>query len=147
MTVLEKGFAYEERTYPSLSEIARQITGTRWNGPKFFGLRPANRSSDNNDCQDGAKARPTTKVFARYKAIEGQAMVSKQRKSFAARSTLANRLSTGWSLNSIRSMPSAKPARPTSSRRPMRAGRHCQRAMTIRPIPAAISIALPCRSF
>jgi hypothetical protein len=44
--VIEKGFSYEERTYPSLSEIAREITGTRWNGPKFFGLRPANRSSD-----------------------------------------------------------------------------------------------------
>ena len=46
VTVLEKGFAYEERRYPSLSEIAREITGTRWNGPKFFGLRPDNRSSD-----------------------------------------------------------------------------------------------------
>ena len=56
VTVLEKGFAYEERTYPSLSEIAREITGTRWNGPKFFGLRPADRSSDQ---QSNAKA--TTK--------------------------------------------------------------------------------------
>jgi hypothetical protein len=46
VTVLEKGFAYEERTYPSLSEIAREITGTRWNGPKFFGLRPTSRSSN-----------------------------------------------------------------------------------------------------
>src|SRR6202521_3384136 len=46
VTVLDKGFSYEGRTYPSLSEIAREITGTRWNGPKFFGLRPADRSSD-----------------------------------------------------------------------------------------------------
>lgn len=41
--VLDKGFAYEGRIYPSLSEIAREITGTRWNGPRFFGLRPADR--------------------------------------------------------------------------------------------------------
>ena len=33
------GFRWEERTYPSLSAIARAATGTRWNGPRFFGLR------------------------------------------------------------------------------------------------------------
>ena len=40
VTVLQDGFAYEGKTYESLSEIARLITGTRWNGPRFFGLRP-----------------------------------------------------------------------------------------------------------
>lgn len=39
VTVLENGFAYAGKTYESLSEIARSITGTRWNGPRFFGLR------------------------------------------------------------------------------------------------------------
>ena len=39
VTVLDDGFALEGRTYSSLSEIAREITGTRWNGPRFFGLR------------------------------------------------------------------------------------------------------------
>ena len=39
VTVLSKGFYYNEQTYQSLSEVARAITGTRWNGPKFFGLR------------------------------------------------------------------------------------------------------------
>ena len=38
--VLEDGFAFEGKPYDSLSEIARRITGTRWNGPRFFGLRP-----------------------------------------------------------------------------------------------------------
>jgi hypothetical protein len=33
------GFRYQERQYRSLSAIARDITGTRWNGPRFFGLR------------------------------------------------------------------------------------------------------------
>ena len=38
--VLEDGFAFEGKPYDSLSEIARRITGTRWNGPRFFRLRP-----------------------------------------------------------------------------------------------------------
>ncbi len=39
VTVLQDGFAYQGQTYDSLSVIARLITGTRWNGPRFFGLR------------------------------------------------------------------------------------------------------------
>jgi hypothetical protein len=39
VTVAEVGFLYQERHYENLSEIARLITGTRWNGPRFFGLR------------------------------------------------------------------------------------------------------------
>ena len=44
--VLDDGFAFEGRTYNSLSEIAREITGTRWNGPRFFGLRPGKSSEE-----------------------------------------------------------------------------------------------------
>ena len=39
VTVLQDGFAYDGKTYDSLSQIARMITGSRWNGPRFFGLR------------------------------------------------------------------------------------------------------------
>ena len=39
VTVLAKGFAWNGQTYESLSKIAFAITGTRWNGPRFFGLR------------------------------------------------------------------------------------------------------------
>jgi hypothetical protein len=39
VSVLDQGFGYDGATYTSLSEIARQITGARWNGPRFFGLR------------------------------------------------------------------------------------------------------------
>jgi len=38
VTVLEKGFQYDGRMYRSLSAIAREITGTNWNGMAFFGL-------------------------------------------------------------------------------------------------------------
>ena len=34
-----EGFRYRERQYRSLSAVAREITGVRWNGPRFFGLR------------------------------------------------------------------------------------------------------------
>jgi hypothetical protein len=34
-----KCFAWNGKTYPSLSKVALAITGTRWNGPRFFGLR------------------------------------------------------------------------------------------------------------
>lgn len=33
------GYAWNGRTWRSLSQIAREITGVRWNGPRFFGLR------------------------------------------------------------------------------------------------------------
>jgi len=36
---LDDGFGFEGKPYDSLSEIARRITGTRWNGPRFFGMR------------------------------------------------------------------------------------------------------------
>jgi hypothetical protein len=42
--VLADGFAWNGTTYRSLSQVARAITGTRWNGPRFFGLRDKNGS-------------------------------------------------------------------------------------------------------
>jgi hypothetical protein len=43
VTVLADGFAWNGKTYGSLSQIAFTITGTRWNGPKFFGMRDKRR--------------------------------------------------------------------------------------------------------
>jgi hypothetical protein len=39
VTVVPGGYVWRENTYASLSTIARAITGTAWNGPRFFGLR------------------------------------------------------------------------------------------------------------
>jgi len=36
--VLEKGVAYNGKTFTSLSAVAREITGARWSGPRFFGI-------------------------------------------------------------------------------------------------------------
>ena len=45
VVVVAGGYLWQGRTFASLSEAARAITGTRWNGPRFFGLRgpPAGR--------------------------------------------------------------------------------------------------------
>lgn len=42
IVVIESGVIYEGRTFGSLSQVARHITGMRWNGPRFFGLRQEN---------------------------------------------------------------------------------------------------------
>jgi hypothetical protein len=44
--VLEKGFAWNGGVYDSLSAVARAMTGTSWNGPRFFGLRDRRRDRD-----------------------------------------------------------------------------------------------------
>lgn len=36
--VIEGGFSYGDRTWRSLTEIARRVTGAHWSGPRFFGL-------------------------------------------------------------------------------------------------------------
>lgn len=39
ITALDKGFEYKSKIYKSLSAIANEITGTRWNGKVFFGIK------------------------------------------------------------------------------------------------------------
>jgi Protein of unknown function (DUF2924) len=43
VVITADGFYYDDWTFSNLSEIARLITGTRWNGPRFFGLRRQKR--------------------------------------------------------------------------------------------------------
>jgi Protein of unknown function (DUF2924) len=51
VTVRQDDFEYNGRSYKSLSAIARTITGTRWNGPLFFGLRQNGKPSELSDAQ------------------------------------------------------------------------------------------------
>ena len=44
VVVVDEGFDYRSKRYESLSEIARQITGTRWSGPLFFGLKQGRKA-------------------------------------------------------------------------------------------------------
>lgn len=43
VAVQDDGFVYDGQKYPSLSHVARAVTGTRWSGPRFFGLRQRSR--------------------------------------------------------------------------------------------------------
>jgi len=45
ITVLKDGFDWQGRKYKSLSAVARKITGTRWNGYRFFGLGNTRKGS------------------------------------------------------------------------------------------------------
>jgi hypothetical protein len=55
VSVLEDGVEYRDKRYGSLSELARAITGTRWSGPAFFGLKsPSPSPNPSNRCEDRA---------------------------------------------------------------------------------------------
>ena len=54
--VCEEGFLFEDHHFGSLSHVAREITGTNWSGPRFFGLkkrRPPKCSQHHTENQDG----------------------------------------------------------------------------------------------
>ena len=51
VTAAQTGYEYQGARYGSLSEIARHITGTRWSGPLFFGLKAA--GSKRNGAHNG----------------------------------------------------------------------------------------------
>ena len=42
---IEEGYAWNGKTFRSLSEVAQAITGTRWSGPRFFGLQQKSRAT------------------------------------------------------------------------------------------------------
>ena len=48
ITVAEDGFEYAGTSYPSLTKIAKKITGAHWSGPRFFGLPAATAERPNN---------------------------------------------------------------------------------------------------
>jgi hypothetical protein len=60
VTVIDEGFAYDGRSYGSLSEIAGEITGSNWNGPRFFGLRKSSASKTFQLGPHGAEVRRDT---------------------------------------------------------------------------------------
>jgi hypothetical protein len=63
VTVVPGGYLWRESIFPSLSAIARTITGTKWNGPRFFGLRTDGSSLvQTNDVGDSTDAVTRKKV-------------------------------------------------------------------------------------
>jgi len=86
--VLADGFAYEGNVYSNLSEIAVLITGTKWNGPRFFGLRSKTQGSDEPaaaDPSDGAN-RTAEAVSARSNHLGGGSDYRKRNASSTGKS-------------------------------------------------------------
>ncbi len=112
------GFEYEGRIFRSLSAVAREITGTRWNGRLFFGLKKRHDAR-----------RPACLIPART--------TPRRRSSSTAPSTPARATRTAWSRNSTRWMPSGRRPRPTSKASACRAGARCRTTTTTVDSPAA----------
>jgi Protein of unknown function (DUF2924) len=56
VTVVPNGYLWRETTFASLSTIARAITGTSWNGPRFFGLRSDAKSTASSEAANVSSA-------------------------------------------------------------------------------------------
>ena len=50
VTVVPNGFYWQGHVYSSLSTVAQKITGTNWNGPRFFGLRLMGKATSDIPC-------------------------------------------------------------------------------------------------
>ncbi len=61
VTVVAEGFQWRQNAYSSLSTIAQAITGTKWNGPRFFGLRSRDESPATQSAQRGRPVRRAAK--------------------------------------------------------------------------------------
>ena len=53
VAVTEDGCEYAGTSYPSLTKIAKKITGAHWSGPRFFGLLAAGAERPSNGGRDG----------------------------------------------------------------------------------------------
>ena len=76
--VLDEGFAWTGKTYDSLSKVAFAITGTRWNGPRFFGLRDKpiegrKQGKDHRTSRDGDRKGRAHPVAGRHLSTNGVA--------------------------------------------------------------------------
>jgi hypothetical protein len=81
VTVVADGFVWREATYASLSTIARAITGTNWNGPRFFGLRIDKATVTSPDTVDASSAAPNGPPLARAAGLGSRRAVAIERPS------------------------------------------------------------------
>jgi hypothetical protein len=69
VTVIPGGYVWGETTYASLSIIARAITGTTWNGPRFFGLRTGPNQPDDMEREQADRHAETAEANRRHGTI------------------------------------------------------------------------------
>jgi hypothetical protein len=88
VTVLTDGFTYDGKTFGNLSEIAVLITGTRWNGPRFFGLRSKTAETDKPgpSSRSGVAGGPAGAAPKRSSHLGGGSDYRKRNAALAAKS-------------------------------------------------------------
>ena len=87
--VLADGFTYDGKSFGNLSEIAVLITGTRWNGPRFFGLRSKAAESGelaNANAKPSKGAKPKVGVATPARHLGGGRDYRKRNADIAAKS-------------------------------------------------------------
>ena len=96
-------YDFEGRSYPSLSMIAREITGTRWSGPLFFGLKAPRREEAGQEegepaMSDVLKRRLRCAVYTRKSTDEGldQEYNSIDAQRDAGHAYIASQRAEGW---------------------------------------------------
>lgn len=72
VVITAEGFRWRGEDYPSLTAIARTITGTNWNGPRFFGLREKVDGPSGLAALTGAAAKPKAGQGAKIARGAGQ---------------------------------------------------------------------------
>ena len=88
VVVLADGFTYDGKSFANLSEIAGLITGTRWNGPRFFGLRSKTQENDETAASDrsGSAKRKAEAASARSGHLGGGTGDRKRSAAIASKS-------------------------------------------------------------
>ncbi len=75
--VVPDGFCWQGKVYASLSTIARKITGTSWNGPRFFGLRGGEPAPSTATARESAQ--PRKKALVGSKSIQSNPSAAAER--------------------------------------------------------------------
>ena len=99
VVVLEDGFLWNGKAYRSLSEIARLITGTRWSGPRFFGLQDERRK-ESTAMGERTSRRMRCAIYTRKSSEEGleQAFNSLHAQREACEAYMKSQQHEGWSV-------------------------------------------------
>ena len=96
--VLADGFAWNDKIYPSLSKVAFAMTGTRWNGPRFFGLR--DKPSKRPTMKTGAAKPVRCAIYTRVSTDQGleQDFNSLDAQREAAEAYIRSQAHAAWTL-------------------------------------------------
>ncbi len=99
VAVLADGFAWNGKTYPSLSKVAFAITGTRWNGPEV--LRPAGQAIERSRIMKAGSAKPVRcAIYTRVSTDQGleQDFNSLDAQYDASQAYIRSQAHAGWTL-------------------------------------------------